>query len=253
MEIKRLDPSNSPVTYVRAVAAGGLMYFTDHVARPEYVTVREQLTAITARYMELFARFHLRKEDIVYALIYLNEPYSWQEIEPIWEGWMRGIEARMALIPSRFHNGRDMAVTLIVAGDERAAAAARADTAWEETVRGFHAVGTPPGTGYAEHSGVAYLTRVVCAGGRPIREQTSAILAEADRAFAERGLRKENLIFQFSYVADRPGVDIDAYEEEWQRWIGPGTLNPPSGVRMQLDMPAGHDVEITFLVAINGK
>lgn len=250
MQIKRLDPSNDPVTYVRVVVTQGIAYFTDHIARPEYKTVQEQTRGILARYEELFEQFGLKKENIVFAINYLDKEYQPKECQDIFQKWMGDIEAEAMWIPSTFSMDRQVAITFFVAEDEEHAKQARADKEWRLTMDDMHLVN---GTSIrvAKHNGVCYLVGGACLDGSSEAEQTKSLLKEMESLFKIHGLKKENMIFQFSYLSDRPEVDLDAYEEIWQGWVGRGTPYPPSGIRMQLDMPEDHDVDISILVAMD--
>ena len=249
MDIRRIDPANDPITYVRIAAVHGIAYFTDHIARPEYKTVREQTAGILARYEELFGQFGYRKENIVFAINYLDKTYRTEECEDIFREWMGETEAQVMWISSTFPMDRQIAITFFVAEDEEHAARARADQGWRATMEEMHLVSGAP-VRIAKHNGVCYLIGGACTDGSCEVEQTKTLLKEMETLFEEHGLKKENMIFQFSYVSDRPTVDLDAYEEVWQNWVGKGTAYPPSGIRMQLDMPENHDVDISILVAV---
>lgn len=250
MEIQRLDPANNPITYCRVVIANGIAYFTDHIARPECKTVYEQTAGILDRYVELFDKFHLKKENVVLAVNYYDKRYGKEDCVSAWNAWLGDIEAEALWVPVTFDMDRQVALTLFVATDEKAAARARADKGWVATLQDMHRVDGSP-IRVAKHNGVYYLVGGACMDGRPIAEQTKYILREMEYLFKQYGLKKENMLAQFSYVSDRPEVDLAAYEEVWQTWVGRPTENPPSGVRVQLEIPKGHDVEITIMVAVD--
>lgn len=67
MEIQRFDkrPGCSRVVIHNHVA-----YFTGHVAAGKQPTLREQGEAVLKRYDELFERFGLKKENILYSNAY---------------------------------------------------------------------------------------------------------------------------------------------------------------------------------------
>lgn len=249
MDIQRLDPANDPVTYVRVAITHGIAYFTDHIARPQYKTVREQTEGILLRYEELFEQFNLKKENIVFAVNYLDKRYEVSECEDIWQEWMGDIKAETMWIPSSFCMDRQVALTLFVATDEEHAKKARADKGWKDTMEDMHRFNGAP-VRIAKHNGVCYLVGGACMDKCSEVEQTKALLKNMESLFEVHGLKKENMIFQFSYVSDRPEVDLDAYEEVWQNWVGKGTAYPPSGIRAQVEIPKGHDVEISILVAM---
>ncbi len=248
MEIQRLDPANDPVTYVRVAVTHGIGYFTDHIARPEYRTLREQTAGILARYEELFQQFGFQKENIVFAIHYLDRAFRAEECEDIVEEWMEGIQAETMWIPSVFPMDRQIAITFFVAVDREHAARARADREWRKTMEDMHFF-RGESVRVARHNGVCYLVGGASRDGSSEVEQTRSLLKEMEALFQVHGLKKENMIFQFSYVSWRPDVDLDAYEEVWQNWVGKGTAYPPSGIRVQVDMPGDHDVDISILVA----
>ena len=246
MEIKRLDPSNFPTTYVRVVEANGIAYFTDHIAKPEYKTVREQFAAIMARYEELFEKFGYTKKNVVFALFYLGKPHQQNEVEDIWQDWSSGIDAHAIWVPSTFYTDRKVAVTFFVAATDAAAEAARQDEGWYNDVADmFRLNGSAPRL--TTHNGVTYLVGSAGTCGTSILEQSKEALAQINALMEAHGLKREHLVEHFSYVAEGPEVDIDAYEAEWKNWVG--TEHPPSGVRIQTAFPKGHEVEISLLFA----
>lgn len=248
MHLQRLDPSNFPTTYVRAVSANGIVYFTDHVAKAEYDTFREQFAAILARYEELFEKFSLQKQNTVFALIYLDNAHGQDEADDLWSGWIGNIRAHATWVPSKFYTDRKVAITLFVATTEASAGAARSDATWQRDVNDMFTLSGAP-TRLTLHNGVAYLTGTASMSGKPIEGQTREVLDTIDALMRRYQLKRENLVEHFSYVSDRPEVDIDAYEAQWKRWVGEDN-HPPSGVRIQTHIDEGHDVEITLLFAV---
>ena len=76
MEIQRFDkrPGCSRVVIHNHVA-----YFTGHVAAGKQPTLREQGEAVLKRYDELFERFGLKKENILYSNAYVQDISKYKE------------------------------------------------------------------------------------------------------------------------------------------------------------------------------
>lgn len=76
MEIKRIDCR--PGT-ARVVIHNNVAYFTGHVAAGKQATLKEQVAAVFARYDELFAKFGMKKENILFANAYLKDISTFRE------------------------------------------------------------------------------------------------------------------------------------------------------------------------------
>lgn len=88
MKIERYDlrPGCARLVIHKHVA-----YFTGHVAAGKQPTLKEQTAAVCARYDELFARFGLKKENILMANCFLKDIKQFQEYAEVFNAWT-GVE-----------------------------------------------------------------------------------------------------------------------------------------------------------------
>ena len=84
MEIKRIDCRPG---CARVVIHNHTAYFTGHVASGQQTTLREQAAAVCARYDELFAQFHLKKEHILMANCYLKNIKDAPQYHEVFNAW----------------------------------------------------------------------------------------------------------------------------------------------------------------------
>ena len=72
----------------RVVVHQGVLYFTGHGARPEFVTPREQTAAVLQRLEELLVRFGSDKEHVLNALIFVKDISAYPEVSEVWQSWI---------------------------------------------------------------------------------------------------------------------------------------------------------------------
>ncbi len=90
VKIERIDQNKGAS---RIVKYHGIAYFTGHSARPGFKTLREQTQAVLARYDELFALHHLKKENIITMNAYLADIGMIDEFNEVYEAWIGGVNA----------------------------------------------------------------------------------------------------------------------------------------------------------------
>lgn len=84
MEIQRIDKNPG---CSRVVIHNHVAYFTGHVAAGRQPTLREQTAAVCARYDELFARFGMKKENILMANCFLKNIKDFKEYSDVFNAW----------------------------------------------------------------------------------------------------------------------------------------------------------------------
>ena len=72
----------------RAVVHNGTIYFTGHVARPEYTTIEEQAKALTVRYDELLEEYGSDKHHIIMANMYFSNIDEGKVFERTFKEWL---------------------------------------------------------------------------------------------------------------------------------------------------------------------
>ncbi|MDL2219266.1 RidA family protein [Ruminococcaceae bacterium OttesenSCG-928-O06] len=75
-------------TMSRVVLRDGLLYFSGHVAGGQQPTIKEQTTALLARYDELFEQYGTDKSRLVSATIYIADMNLKAEMNEVWDAWM---------------------------------------------------------------------------------------------------------------------------------------------------------------------
>ena len=85
MKIERYD---SVPGMSRAVVHNGVIYFTGHGARPEFVTPEEQTRAVLERLDGLLKQFGSDKEHVLNALIFVRDIACYEQVAAIWRAWI---------------------------------------------------------------------------------------------------------------------------------------------------------------------
>lgn len=85
MGIERFD---SVPGMSRAVVHKGLVYFTGHGARPEYVTPEEQTQAVLVRLEDLLTLYGSDKEHVLNAFIFIRDIAHYERIAAVWRDWI---------------------------------------------------------------------------------------------------------------------------------------------------------------------
>lgn len=83
--IKRIDPCGSSA---RVTVHNGVAYFTGHVSKEPYPTLKEQTAAVLARYDELFAQFGMKKENILMLNAYFRDISKISEFFEVYDPWI---------------------------------------------------------------------------------------------------------------------------------------------------------------------
>lgn len=115
MEIKRLDAAPGSA---RLVIHNHVAYFTGHVSREPFPTLREQTQALVKRYDELFAQFGLKRENILMYNGYFADLDKLPEFFEVFNPWV-GTHgpAGVTVGVSGIGDGRLVELALIVAVD----------------------------------------------------------------------------------------------------------------------------------------
>lgn len=115
MEIKRLDVGPGSA---RVVIHDHVAYFTGHVSRENYPTLREQTQALVERYDELFAQFGMKKEHILMFNGYFADLSKLGEFFEVFNPWVgQDAPAGVTVEVSAIGDGRLVELALIVAVD----------------------------------------------------------------------------------------------------------------------------------------
>ena len=88
MNIIRLDKNGNSA---RVTVHNGVAYFTGHVSREPYPTLKEQTAAVLARYDELFALFGMKKENILMLNAYFQDISKVSEFFEVYDQWIEGV------------------------------------------------------------------------------------------------------------------------------------------------------------------
>jgi len=75
-------------TMSRAVVRDGVIYFSGHVASGKQPTMREQATALCARYDELLRMHGSDSSHIMFASIYITDMSMKLEFNEVWNEWI---------------------------------------------------------------------------------------------------------------------------------------------------------------------
>jgi enamine deaminase RidA (YjgF/YER057c/UK114 family) len=75
-------------TISRAVVRDGLVYFSGHVAAGKQPTMKEQATALLARYDGLLKEYGSDRGHIVSATIYVTDMKLKPDFNEIWNAWL---------------------------------------------------------------------------------------------------------------------------------------------------------------------
>ncbi len=101
MDVKRFDTG---ARMSRVVVHNNVAYFCGHVAAPDKVGIKEQTSALLARYEELLEKFGSDKDHILMATIYMKDIGMINEMNEVWDKWINPghaparacVEAKMA-------------------------------------------------------------------------------------------------------------------------------------------------------------
>lgn len=114
--IKRIDPSGSSA---RVAIHNGVAYFTGHVSREAYPTLKEQTAAVLARYDELFAQFGMKKENIIMLNAYFRDISKVSEFFEVYDPWIGDVHpAGLTVQAPCISEDRLVEICFIVAVDE---------------------------------------------------------------------------------------------------------------------------------------
>lgn len=114
--IKRIDPNGSSA---RVVVHNGVAYFTGHVSREGYPTLKEQTAAVLARYDELFGMFGMKKENILMLNAYFRDISKISEFFEEYDKWIGDVHpAGLTVQAPCITDDRLVEICFIVAVDE---------------------------------------------------------------------------------------------------------------------------------------
>ncbi len=237
-KIERYDVSNGS----RMVKYNGLAFFTGHVY-PRADTLGEQTKGVLNRYMELFEKFDLKKENVVAANGFVKNMDDIEQFKAPWnEFWGENPPAGVIVQcpPNQntaFGPNLQIELELIVAyGDT--------EVKRYDVVPGMSRLVTAGGLGFfTGHSAKlgAYKT---------MDEQTRALYERYEEVLAQFGIEKKNLVMSYAYLADmdllpeflaapKIALDPDA---------------PPAGVAMEgRPMGEGNLLEVQFVASMDGE
>ena len=108
-----------------------------------------------------------------------------------------------------------------------------------------------PGSRMSEaviHAGKIYTSGIVAEAsvGKPVRQQTSEILAQIDALLAECGSDKTHILKANIWLSDMSS--FAQMNEAWDAWVVPGKAPARATVESRLAAP-GYDVEIMIEAA----
>lgn len=115
-KIKRIDCAGSSA---RVAIHNGVAYFTGHVSKEPYPTLKEQTAAVLARYDELFEQFGMRKENIIMLNAYFRDIKQISEFFEVYDKWIEGVyPAGLTVEAPCITDSRLVEICFIVAVDE---------------------------------------------------------------------------------------------------------------------------------------
>jgi len=118
MKIIRLDKNGNSA---RVTIHNGVAYFTGHVSREPYPTLKEQTAAVLARYDELFAQFGMKKENILMLNAYFRDISKISEFFEVYDKWIEGVyPAGLTVEAPCITESKLVEICFIVAVDEEA-------------------------------------------------------------------------------------------------------------------------------------
>ena len=108
--IERIEPGK---TMSRAVIHNGLIYFGGHVSGGKQPTMKEQATALLARYDELLQQYGSDKSHILSAEIYVTDMKLKSEFNEVWDKWIpEGCAPRRVCVEVGLDEGYLVEVTI---------------------------------------------------------------------------------------------------------------------------------------------
>lgn len=220
-------------------ACNGTVYLSGLTAPGE--TVQEQVSAIFAYCEKLFAENGWRREDILMITAFLSDLSQADGYEEIWqprlsrenpptsirlgallpEGRLAEISLLLADRPYFEKEGKEMNIQRI---DHRDTSCSR----------------------FVIHNGLAYFTDHVARTGTTLEEQSKALFARFDELFGIYGLKRENMVFCYTYLADM--AEQPLYDRLFGEWVGE---NPPAGICLESKMNEGYRLAVSVTVALD--
>ena len=237
-KIERYDVSNGS----RMVKYNGLAFFTGHVY-PKADTLGEQTSGVLNRYMELFAQFGLKKENVVAANAFVKNMGAIDQFQVPWNAfWGDNPPAAMAVqCPpnqnTKFGPNLQIELELIVAYGDVA-------------VKRYEVV--PGSSGFVTAGGLGFFSGHSAdpKENKTMDAQVRALYGQYEGLLAKLGVEKKNLVMSYAYLSDMallpeflaaPKVALDPDD-------------PPAGVAMEgVPVGEGNLLTVQFVASMDGE